>query len=265
MDRGQRRRRVIVTGATSGIGRATAIQAAAAGADVAFCANDARGADATLAEIEAAGGTGYFHLTDLADESATRDFARAAIAQLGGLDGLVNNAGANFLHGVAGATKADIQACFDLNFYAQWAMAQEARAALKESGGGMIVNVASIHARHTIPGFFPYNVSKAMVVALTTSIAIEWGRDNIQCVAVAPGIIRTEAVNEYLERYPDPDAALAEYTRVYPLGRAGHPDDVASLIVYLLSGQNRFMSGTTVYVDGGLGVIDPEATYEDAG
>ncbi len=256
-------KRLLLTGGTSGIGQSAAILAAQAGADVAFCGlRDDEGARATRAAIEAAGGRAFVQAVDLGDTDAARDFARAAINFLGGVDGLVNNAGTNFWHGVAGASKAEIQHCFDLNFYAGWAISQEAYPALKAAGGGMIVNIASIHGRFTMPGVFPYNVSKAMVIALTTSQSLEWGRDNIQSVAIAPGLIRTALLDEFLEDKEDPEAAIASITTRYPLGRAGRPEDVGSLIVYLLSGQNRFISGNTIFVDGGLSTMDPEASYE---
>ena len=175
---------------------------------------------------------------------------------------MVNNAGANFWHGVAGATRQEIDACFSLNFYAAWALAQEAHPALKEAGGGMIVNMSSVHARHTIPGTFPYNVSKSMLIQLTKSIAIEWGRDNIQSVAIAPGLTMTPAVDEFAARFDDPAALIHQFTNTYPLGRGARVEDIAATVVHLLSGANRFISGTTIYVDGGLGALDPETRYD---
>jgi NAD(P)-dependent dehydrogenase (short-subunit alcohol dehydrogenase family) len=255
-------KRIIVTGGTAGIGQGIAILAAAEGADIAFCGHNAQGADKTFTAIEDAGGRAFFRALDLSDEQAARQFGQESIAFLGGLDGLVNNAGANFWHGVAGASREQIEACFSLNFYAAWALAQEAYPALKAAGGGMIVNMSSVHARHTMPGTFPYNVSKSMLVQLTKSIAIEWGRDNIQSVAIAPGLTMTPAVDEFASHYDDPAALIRQFTNTYPLGRGADVKDIAATVVHLLTGANRFISGTTIYVDGGLGALDPEARYE---
>ena len=254
-------KRIIITGGTAGIGQGVALLVAAEGADIAFCGHNDDGADKTLEAVESAGGRVLFRALDLSDEQATRQFGRDAIDFLGGLDGLVNNAGANFWHGVAGATRQEIEACFSLNFYAAWALAQEAYPSLKEAGGGMIVNMSSVHARHTLPGTFPYNVSKSMLVQLTKSIAVEWGRDNIQCVAIAPGLTMTPAVDEFASRHDDPAALIRQFTNTYPLGRGARVEDIAATVVHLLSGANRFISGTTIYVDGGLGALDPEARY----
>src|SRR5207249_1821327 len=117
-------KRIIVTGGTSGIGQAIAIEAARMGADVAFCGLTEQGADTTTEEIEKAGGRAYFRALDLSDLSAARHFTQDAIDFLGGLDGIANNAGNNFFHGVAGASYEDIQRCFAIDFYPAWAISQ---------------------------------------------------------------------------------------------------------------------------------------------
>jgi NAD(P)-dependent dehydrogenase (short-subunit alcohol dehydrogenase family) len=245
-------KRVIVTGGTSGIGQAIAIGCAEAGADVAFCGLTEEGADVARAAIERAGRRAFFRALDLSDLAAARRFAQDAIAFLGGLDGLVNNAGTNFLYGVASATFEDIQRCFALNFYPAWALSQEAYPALKQAGGGAIVNMASIHAERTTPGFFPYNASKAAIVALTKAIALEWGADNIRSIAIAPGLIHTPLADAYFRMFDDPAAEQRRLEQHYPLKRSGRPEDVASLAVYALSDANRFLSGNTILVDGGI-------------
>jgi len=243
--------RILITGGSTGIGQATAILAAQAGADVAFCGLTDDGADETVAAIEAAGRRAFYRALDLTDLDAARQFARDSIAFLGGLDGLVNNAGNNFWYSVAGATFEGIHRCFLLNFYAAWAISQEAYPALKAAGGGMVVNLASIHAARTGPGVFPYNVSKAMMESMTQSMALEWGPDNIQAVAIAPALILTPLADAYFATTPDPAAERARLERQYPLQRAGAPTDIGSMIVFLLSRQSRFITGTTVFIDGG--------------
>lgn len=245
-------KRIIVTGGTSGIGKQIVLQAARAGAEVAFCGLNDHGADEILAALRQDGGQPYFQAFDLSDLDAARRFAGEAIAHLGGLDGLVNNAGSNFFHGVLESRQEDLERCFAVDFYPAWALSQEVYPALKAAGGGVIVNVASVHARRTHPGAFPYNAAKAALVALTQSLALEWGPDNVRAVALAPGFILTPLARGYLEAQADPQASLREEQENHPLKRVGRPEDVASLVVYLLSDANLFLTGATLLVDGGV-------------
>ncbi len=245
-------KRILITGGTSGIGQAVAVSAARAGADVAFCGLTEEGAAETVKAVEQAGRRAYFQALDLSDLNAARRFTRAAVDQLGGVDGLVNNAGTNFFHGVLEATKEDIERCFAVDFYPAWAMSQEVYPTLKAAGGGVIVNVASVHAERTSPGAFPYNAAKAALVALTKSQALEWGGDNIRAVVLAPAFILTPLAQAYLDEQEQPKEALRELEEDHPIGRVGQPEDVASLVVYLLSDVNRFITGSAILVDGGV-------------
>lgn len=246
-------KRVLVTGASSGIGRAIALQAARAGAGVALCGLE----ESTDRELEdalhQAGRRGFYRAFDLTNLEAARAFVREAIATLGGLDGVVNNAGANFFHGVLGSSEADIARCFALDFYPAWAIAKEAHSALK-AARGVVVNIASIHAERTEVGAFPYNAAKSALVALTRSIALEWGGDGIRAVAIAPALIITPLAERYFAEFADPAAERARLAAHHPLGRAGTPDEVAALAIFLLSDQSRFITGTTIFVDGGINV-----------
>lgn len=248
-------KRIIVTGATSGIGQATAIYAAQQGADVAFCGLTEEGSTETIRAIQDAGRRSFFRALDLSDLEEARTFTRDAIDFLGGLDGVVNNAGTNFFHGVLGATHDDIQRCFAVDFYPAWAICQEAYPALKAAGGGVIVNIASIHAERTFAGSFPYNAAKAALVALTKSLALEWGRDNIRALAIAPAMILTPLSSDYFARLDPASKELQRLERHYPVEHIGSPDDVASLVAYLLSGINLFLSGSTILVDGGISAL----------
>ena len=244
-------KRVIVTGGTKGIGAETVRQLFKEGAHVAFCGLTDEAADALIALADGAGAKHYFEAFDLSDLGKARAFARNALQHLGGLDGLVNNAGTNFFYGVKESRREDLERCFALNFYPAWALAQEVYPSLA-AGGGVIVNIASVHAERTSVGSFPYNASKAALVALTRSIALEWGKDNIRAVAVAPGLILTSLAEAYFAQFDDPEAERQRLERTHPVGHAGHPADVASLIVYLLSGASTFISGNTILVDGAV-------------
>ncbi len=245
-------KRIIVTGATSGIGQAIAIRAAQEGADVAFCRLTEQGAAETIAAIEAAGRRAFFRAVDLRDLDAARAFAREAVAALGGLNGVVNNAGANTWHGVLESRLEDLDNCFRTNFYHAWAISQEAYPYLKAAGGGVIVNMSSTQADRTIIGAFPYNVAKAMLVALTKSIALEWGKANIRAVAIQPGLVLTALAEEYFRKFPDPELERRKSEGIYPLKRAARPEEIAATVVHILSGENGFINGVAVLIDGGL-------------
>lgn len=248
-------KKIIVTGATSGIGQAIAVRCAQEGADMAFCGLTEQGADETSAAIEQAGQRGFFKVVDLRDLDAARQFAREAIDFLGGLDGLVNNAGANTWHSVLNATFEDLDNCFRTNFYHAWALSQEAYPALKAAGGGVIVNMSSIHAERTLPGVFPYNVAKAMLVSLTKSIAIEWGRDNIRSVAIQPGLVMTNLAVEYFNKSDDPEAARHRSEGIYPAGRGARPEEIAATVAHILSSDNSFLNGVPILIDGGISAL----------
>tara|TARA_A100001234_G_scaffold212328_1_gene213750 strand:+ start:114 stop:899 length:786 start_codon:yes stop_codon:yes gene_type:complete len=248
-------KKIIITGGTSGIGQATALMAAEAGADIALCGLNEEGAEKTIQGIRKFGKNSFFQVFDIGDLNAARKFVNDSINFLGGLDGLFNNAGTNFWHGVSNATIDQIQRCMDVNFYSAWAISQEAYPALKDNHGGVIVNMSSIHAERTLPGVFPYNVSKAAMVAMTKSMALEWGKDNIQALAIQPALIQTPLAQEYFDKFEDPKAELLRLESHYPLGRSGKPEDIASLVVFLLSKQNKFISGQSILVDGAISVL----------
>lgn len=245
-------RRVLVTGASSGIGRAVALAAARAGADLAICGlEEAEGREVEDA-IRGMGRRAFFHAFDLAELAVTRNFVRQAIAALGGIDGVVNNAGANFFHGVLGSREADIARCFALDFYPAWAICQEVYPALKAAGKGIVINIASIHAERTAPGAFPYNAAKAALIALTRSLALEWGGDGIRAVAIAPALILTPLADRYFAQFADPEAERRRLEAQHPLRRAGSAEEVAALAAFLLGEESRFITGTTIFVDGGM-------------
>jgi NAD(P)-dependent dehydrogenase (short-subunit alcohol dehydrogenase family) len=245
-------KKVIVTGATSGIGQAIAIRCAREGADIAFCGLTADGSAETIAGIESVGQRAFFQPVDLADVDAARAFGVWAVDQLGGVDGLVNNAGANLWHGVEHATFEQLDRCLRVNVYHAWVLTQVCIAPMRAAGGGVVVNMSSIHGQRTIPGVFPYSMAKAMLLSFTQSIAIEHGRDNIRAVAIQPGLIMTALADEYFNTFPDPAAAKARMTSNYPLNRGGKPDEVAATVAHVLSGENAFMSGSSIVIDGGL-------------
>lgn len=246
------RKRVLVTGGTSGIGRAVVELCAVSGADVAFCGLDNGSSDEIADVVASYGRFAYFEAVDLSEIQSARSFTLRAIEALGGLDGLVNNAGADFSYGVLGATSDDVERCFSALFYAPWAICQEAYPHLREPERSAVVNISSIHSHQTVPGAFPYNAAKAALEALTSSIALEWAKDNILSISVAPGWVDTPLVQAAMDGSADPAGERRRVVESHLLGRMASPTDIAAVVCFLLSDQNRFLTGSTVIVDGGM-------------
>jgi NAD(P)-dependent dehydrogenase (short-subunit alcohol dehydrogenase family) len=247
-------KKILVTGGTRGIGEAIVRGCIQQGAHVAFCGLTADGSAEPIQYAESVGQKTFFRAFDISDRQQTRSFVQDAIATLGGLDGVVSNAGTNFYQGILGATEEDVMRCLNVNFFPAWVIAQEAYEALKASGQGKFVIISSIHSVMSLPGSFPYDISKAALAAFARSITLSWSKDNIQAVAIAPGLIRTPLIDEIFNQMDDPEAEWERYRRWHPLKREGNPEDVASLVTYLLSDANRFITGNTILVDGGLHV-----------
>jgi NAD(P)-dependent dehydrogenase (short-subunit alcohol dehydrogenase family) len=123
---------------------------------------------------------------------------------------------------------------------------------LRRQRRGVIVNVASIHARLTVKGMFPYAAAKSGIVGLTRSLALNYGSQGIRVVAVSPGWTRTRLVEEALAQQPDPQAARAQALAMHPLGRIAEPDEIAAVVTFAASEDASFITGVAIAVDGGL-------------
>jgi NAD(P)-dependent dehydrogenase (short-subunit alcohol dehydrogenase family) len=233
----------LVTGATSGIGRATATALARRGAHVLISGRDAARGDAAVAAIRAAGGKADFIPADLADADSVRALARRA-AELGGghVDILVNNAGVFPFGPTADARDEDIDTVYDVNVKAPFILVGALAPAM--AGSGAIVNVLTMAARFGIAGMGLYGASKAALTLLTQSWAAEFGPSGVRVNAVSPGPTRTEGT-EPMGSQLDALASLA------PAGRPAAPEEIASAISYLAGDEASFVHGAVLDVDGG--------------
>ncbi len=241
---------VLVTGASAGIGRATAIEAARQGADVALNylgADD--GAHSAVAAIEALGRRAVALPGDVAEPATATAFVARATEAFGRIDVLVSNAGICPFHAFLDLPAALLERTMHVNLHGAFYMVQAAaNQMVRQGGGGAIVAVSSISA--LVGGGLQthYTPTKAGVHALMQSAAIALGRHGIRCNSVLPGTILTDINKDDLA---DPAKRSAMQARI-PLGRLGEPDDLAGPIVFLASGLARYVTGAALLVDGGL-------------
>jgi L-rhamnose 1-dehydrogenase len=240
---------VLVTGATAGIGRAVAIGAAKAGADVAINYLEGEEAAAScVAEIEAGGRRGVAIQGDVAEHATAVKFVDGAATALGRVDILVSNAGICPFHAFLDMPEETFERTMRVNLHGAYYMVQAAANRMVEQGqGGAIVAVSSISA--LVGGEFQthYTPTKAGVHSLMQSAAIALGRHGIRCNSVLPGTILTDINKQDLS---DPAKRAYMETRV-PLGRLGQPDDLVGPVVFLASDMARYVTGAALLVDGG--------------
>ncbi|WP_419926930.1 SDR family NAD(P)-dependent oxidoreductase [Candidatus Poriferisocius sp.] len=248
LDRSVAGRVAVVTGAASGMGRATAWLLADEGAKVAALDVNRDGLDATVDAIIGAGGTALASVCDMADPGAIEEAVAWVRAELGPIDILVNNAGVATGAPVDAAEYEDVWAAvLEVNLVAQMRMVRACLDDLKRNGDGRIVNVASTEGIMATPDNSPYTVSKHGVVGFTRALAVELGRFGVTANAVCPGPIRTGMTASI------PNEAKEKYARRrVPLRRYGDPEEVAQITLSLVLPAASFINGAVVLVDGGL-------------
>jgi NAD(P)-dependent dehydrogenase (short-subunit alcohol dehydrogenase family) len=242
---------VLVTGAARGIGAAVAEAVVDEGGAVALLDIDPAGGETASRLGER--GSAHFFLCDVRSLAQVERAVAEVGERLGGLDGLVNNAGVNAYFDAVTMSEDDWDAVFAVDLKAAWMLARSTLPGLIERRGA-IVNMSSIQARLTLEGFFPYAAAKAGLEGLTRSLALEVARAGVRVNAVAPGYTRTYLLEEWLGLQPDREAALASVLAAIPVGRVTEPREVAEAVVFLLSDRASAITGATLAVDCGLGV-----------
>jgi 2-dehydro-3-deoxy-D-gluconate 5-dehydrogenase len=236
----------VVTGGNGGIGLGMARGLAEAGAKIVVAARDPVKSAAAVAGL---GGDAIFVALEIAEERSCRAMVEAALGHFGRLDILINNAGMSIRKPAETYSAAEWHAVLDTNLTGAFRCAQAAHPAMKQGGGGKIINIGSMYSIFGAAYAVPYAASKGGLVQLTKSLAAAWAADNIQVNAVLPGWIDTDLTRDARREVAGlHDRVLART----PAGRWGQPEDLAGVAVFLSSSAADFITGTAIPVDGGF-------------
>ena len=239
----------IVTGATSGIGRAAAIAYAREGAKVVVAGRRATEGEETVRLLQAQGGEGIFVKTDVSKAGQVKELVERTLQKFGRLDIAFNNAGIEqvplpFLE----QDEQTFDQVVDINAKGVWLCMKYEIPAMLKTGGGSIVNTASVFGVIGVPGNEIYIASKHAVIGLTKSAAVEFGKQGIRVNAILPGVVDTDMYQRFAGEKPE---FRAQMTAMHPIGRMGKPDDIADAAIWLSSSKSSFVTGHSLMVDGG--------------
>ena len=243
-----------VTGAGSGIGRGIAVALAAAGARVVVNDIDRDGLDETLGLVRKAGSECFASVGDVRRREDVRRLVDDAVGTFGGLDVMVANAAVGLYSDLEVMTEEEIDRVLEVNLKGALTCAQLAIPALRARGGGSIVFVSSVQAYETLRGCVVYGAAKAGLVAAARALAVEVGEHGIRVNGIAPGTIDTPMFQRDLAgmNTADADGFLDRVRGANALGRIGTVEEVADVVVFLVSDAARYVTGTTVVADGGF-------------
>lgn len=226
-------------------------------AKVAGCGLEPADSPAALAFIsgmQAIGAIAMYTQADVTDAAQQESWVSAVLNSWGRMDILVSNAGANFFEGAADCTERVWQQNMELNLSAHWRLCKLCRPHLAASGAGVIIVISSNQAFATLPGCFPYNVTKTALTGLVRALAIEWG-PAVRVVGLAPGFIDTPGNQRWFASFPDPAKERARTEALHPVKRIGTAEEAGAWCVFLAGEYAGFASGTTYLLDGGRSAL----------
>lgn len=244
----------VVTGGAKGIGKSIARVFARQGAYVHIIDREEKEAGKTVLEITGDGGNAQFHQADVVNQKNMTDLFDQIYDEKKQLNILINNAGISAIGKLENTTEDDFDRVYSVNVKGVYNCAFAAIDKMKQSGGGVILNMASIVSTIGIPDRFAYSTSKGAVLSMTYSIARDYLNDNIRCNAISPARVHTSFVDEYLKKhYPGKEKEMfEELSNTQPIGRMGKPDEIAAMALYLCSDEASFITGSNFTIDGGF-------------
>lgn len=241
---------VLITGATSGIGKVSALAFAKAGAKVIVSGRREAEGQAVVAEIKASGGEATFVKADVAVEADVAALVAKTVATYGRLDVAFNNAGVELTGTIVDAAEADYRRVFDINVWGVITSMKHEIPVMLKQGAGVIINTSSVAGHVGMAGASIYVASKHAVEGLTKAAALEYAKQGIRVNAVAPAAIETDMMNRFTGG--GNEEALSYMRSLHPVGRLGRSEEIANPVLFLASDAASFITGTSLKVDGGL-------------
>lgn len=241
-----------ITGGGTGIGRACALRFAQEGARVAVAGRRSDPLAQVAAEIYNAGGEAMAVRCDVTDSAEVARAIENTVKRFSRVDVVVNSAGALLWTDAVDTTEAQWQQVIDTNLKGTWLVSRAAVIEMRKTGGGSIINIASILGLISMKNRAAYTAAKTGVVGLTRAMALDHAHEKIRVNCICPSIVETDLITEMFASQPDPEAARRLRMAQIPLGRFGAPDDVAHAAVYLASEESSWMTGAALPLDGGL-------------
>ena len=244
-------KRMFITGGSRGFGRAIALAAAEAGADIVLNARDATVLEQTADEVRQRGRKAWTIAADIADPAVCEEACRKVLAEPGGIDILVNNVGGRNLDvPVEDTSLATWQQFIDLNLTHVFLCTKMIGGAMLSRGTGRVINIASVSgiiANRGIAGRH-YETAKAAVIHFTRATAADWAPRGVTVNAICPGLFMTEPNREWAKKHPD---VIETFVKSVPMGRTGEPHEIGPLAIYLASPASSYVTGASFVIDGG--------------
>jgi NAD(P)-dependent dehydrogenase (short-subunit alcohol dehydrogenase family) len=242
----------VVTGAASGIGRATALRLARDGYEIAMMDLDAAGLAGTRTQIQQAGGRAHAFPVDVCDPLSVGSVTRKIAVTVGPPQVLVNVAGIGVAATVLETSDEDWNRVLAVNLTGPFLTIRATLPLMLDCGSGVVVNIASVAGQVGLARRAAYCASKAGLVGLTRAVAVDHAGEGIRCVAICPGTVETEWIAKIIADAPDPAAVRQTMAERQLDGRMGSPDEVAAMVGFVASPDGRFINGAALVLDGGL-------------
>jgi NAD(P)-dependent dehydrogenase (short-subunit alcohol dehydrogenase family) len=241
-----------ITGGGTGIGRACALLFAREGARVAVTGRRRDLLASVVADIEAAGGSGFSVTCDVAMADQVQHAVSAVAGRFGAISVLVNNAGVLHVGSVEETSEADWDRVIDVDLKGPFLVSRAVMPEMRKAGGGSIVNIGSVLGLVGMKKRAAYSAAKGGVTMLTKTMALDHAHEGIRVNCICPAIVDTELIRAMLAKAPDPEAVRRQRADGIPLGRLGCPEDVAQMALYLASDESSWLTGAALPLDGGL-------------